>query len=122
MTMSTQYTLVTSISLSDPQTILDAATATGAGTKFAVPAKPTGGRVAQFTWQVVVTSNPTCTVNLEGSNDGTNWFLIDTAASTDTNWSGGEIRFVSGVPCTFMRANVETLSGGTCSVIVQAGS
>jgi hypothetical protein len=120
--MMTQYTLVTSISLSDPQTILNAATATGAGTMFAVPAKPNAGRVGTWTWQVVVTSNPTATVTLQGSNDGVNWFTLDTAASTDANWSAGEVRFLSGVPVTFMRAYVNTLSGGTATVIVQAGS
>jgi len=103
-----------------PTTLLNAAAATGAGAEFAVPVIPAGGLASNFTWQTVVTGSPaSISTTLEGSNDGTNWTVLDTSTATT-----GEVRSIANTPVAFIRANLGTLTGGTSpkvSVIVQVG-
>ena len=104
-----------------PTKILDAATATGAGSMYALPPSQFDGLASNYTWQVITTGAPaSLSVKFEGSNDGGNtWATLDTSTQT-----GGELRAVANTPVTLVRANVATLTGGTSptvTVIVQVG-
>lgn len=94
-------------------TILNAATATGAGGSYSVPEKPTGGQFSDYSWQTVITGAPTAvSITLQGSLDGVNWTVVDTSTAT-----GGESRPISGKPFAFLRANLGTLTGGTAPTV-----
>lgn len=75
------------------------------GTPFAtygIQVKGTGG--AASSWSVT----------LEGSLDNTNWTVLITHAATD----GSTVWETTGKPCTFMRANVGSLTlGGSATAI-----
>jgi hypothetical protein len=85
-------------------TILNAATATGAG-----PGMDLYGSASIFTFYKRITGVFTgLVVNYEGSLDGTNWFQI----GTDNTTSAG-VTFVVDKPVKHIRANVTTFTGGT---------
>lgn len=96
-----------------PNTILNAATATGAGSAYANAVRRIGGKFANYTWQTVLTGAPTgVSITLQGSDDGANWTTIDTSTLAT-----GETRYVANTPVTFLRANVGTLTGGTAPTV-----
>lgn len=101
-------------------TILNAATATGAGTAYQVPLKNRnwGDWTTTFVWQVNVDGTFSgLSVNLEGSLDGVNWSTLSNIA---VNGSGMEV--VASSPVAFVRANVVTFTGGTnVSVLLTVG-
>ncbi|PSH05131.1 MAG: hypothetical protein CXZ00_02960 [Acidobacteria bacterium] len=91
-----------------PYASLSAATATGPGTAFKVqPAS------YSYTWTVVTGGTVTsATVNFEGSLDGSTWYVLDVASTSDTNWSSGEMRHVVNKPTNYLRMNVVSIAGG----------
>jgi hypothetical protein len=90
------------------QTLLAAVTVTGAGTT-----RQPGFAYKNHTWNTVITGSPTTvSVTLEGSIDGTNWFVLDTSTSTSN-----EMRHVTNKPVTYLRANLGTLSGGSTPTV-----
>lgn len=96
-----------------PYRILNAATATGAGT-----ASDMGCAMSVFTAQYIVTGAPSAVAaKLEGSLDGTNWFdltgLNVTAAGAVTNSADAGVHFA----VRYVRANVTTLTGGTAPTV-----
>ena len=84
-------------------TLLDNATETGRGDSFELP------RVFKnYAWEIIIAGNPNAVeVDLEGSIDGTNWFIIDTSYTTTK-----ELRYVSDKQIAYVRANLITLEGG----------
>lgn len=89
-------------------TCLNAATSTGAGTVYSLtPA------VHSYTMSVATSGTVTAaTVNLEGSLDNVHWYPLGVAASTDANWSSGEMIHVAFKPVNYIRANLVSISGG----------
>lgn len=98
--------------------LLDAATGTGAGTPYAVPGSPQGGRYQTFAWQTVVDGTfSALTVVLEGSLDGTHWATMDTSTAV-----GGDLGYIGFFPVNFVRANVTVFTGGTSvTVLLEVG-
>lgn len=88
-------------------TSLSAVTATGAGTQVWVPQVQ-----SVYTWTVTyTTAAPTAaTVNLEGTVDGVNWFVLDT---TSTTAAAGEMRHVTYKPVSRMRCNLAAYTQGS---------
>jgi hypothetical protein len=79
------------------------------GATFALPIKP-----GQFAWQTVFGTAPgSITVNIQISNDGTNWTTVDT--STNVN---GEVRQISSLTALFVRATISAVAGGTTATVV----
>jgi hypothetical protein len=105
------------ISASEATVILSAATATGAGQAYSMPQRPSGGVTNRFSWQVVLAGSFSgVEVDLQGSNDGTNWVKIDNTTNT-----AGDLRQVV-FPVAQVRANVVTFTGGTSvTVTLQPG-
>ncbi|MDE1940687.1 MAG: hypothetical protein KGI66_01060 [Patescibacteria group bacterium] len=90
------------------QAILSAATATGPGSAFAMPYRMQTGFIPGYTWTIITNGTITgLTVNLEGSDDGVNWFTLDTYTGTVS-----AMQHVANKPVHFVRANVTTLTGG----------
>jgi len=91
-----------------PNTSLDAATGTGAGTSFAVV--PRGNNAPRtFAWDIIRSGTvSTLQVDIQGSLDGTNWFQLDTY-----NTPGADtLRFIVDKPVYAIRANLVILTGG----------
>ena len=66
-----------------------------------------------FAWDTIVTGSPaTVSVTLEGSLDGTNWFVLATNTSTSNALS-----HVVDKPVRFIRAQLGTLTGGSSPTI-----
>ena len=108
----------TSLTLTNPNGIAETAAArattiqpigVGVGNAWAVPGSPGGGRTSNFTWSISYTGSPTVvSVNIEGSNDGINWEVIDNTSNT-----AGETRYVANNPFTLLRANAVTLTSAS---------
>jgi len=83
-------------------TLLDNVTETGVGDSFELP------RVFKnYAWEIIIAGNPSAVeVDLEGSIDGTNWFVIDTSYTITK-----ELRYVSDKQIAYVRANLITLEG-----------
>ena len=63
----------------------------------------------KWTWTVVSDASATAlTVNLEGSIDGTNWFVLDTYTGT-----ANTMRHVVNKPVRYIRANVTSMGDAT---------
>lgn len=91
--------------------LLDAATGTGAGTALDL-----GVARRSFGFQVSHTGDPSAViVDLEGSIDGSNWFVLGTWDETSIN--SGDIVFVVDKPVTQIRGNLTTLTGGTTPAV-----
>jgi methyl coenzyme M reductase beta subunit len=92
---------------------LNAATGTGAGDSFGFLPFLGGGIPGTYSWDIIITGGPSAvTVNLEGSDDGTNWFTVDTSTSTSS-----ALRHVVDKPVRFLRANLATLTGGSSPTV-----
>jgi hypothetical protein len=108
------------LQLNQVNTILNAATATGAGSAFAVPTIPTaqrGGFIQTMVWQIVTTGSPSSiSVTLQGSLDGVSWFSIGSAVTTATLTLVNLANANAG-PYAFIRADLTTLSGGTSPTV-----
>ena len=103
--MTNYLSLVTDLE----NTLLDAATGTGAGTAYAVPGCPPGGRYSTFAWQVITDGTfSALTVLLEGSLDGTTYATIGTSVAV-----AGGLNYAGFYPVNFVRANVTVFTGGT---------
>ena len=91
------------------RTLLDAATATGAGTEQHLKSIP-----SDFTIQTLHTGSPTTVVlDIEGSIDDKNYVQIaqhTLAAATD-------MFHISGKPMEWIKANITTLTGGTAPTV-----
>lgn len=97
------------------QTILDSATATGAGTSYRSPA-------ASKTYQAYGRTSAgtgTAVISIEGSNDGTRW---NTVTTTTLSLTSATLAVSAGMTSDdrygYARANVTTLSGSTATVSV----
>lgn len=112
--------MASGLQLGQVNTILNAATATGAGASFPVPTATPGyrGFVQTWAWQVVTTGSPSgISTTLQGSLNGNSWVTIDTSTVT-----AGEVRAVNlsnatAGPYAFIRANLGTLTGGTSPTV-----
>ena len=120
--------MASGLQLGAVNTILNAATSTGPGSAFGVPATPSaqrGGFIQTMAWQIVTTGSPTgLSVTLQGSLDGVNWFAIGSAVTTAT-LTLLNLASANAGPYAFIRANVNTLSGGTTptvTVLLSLGS
>jgi hypothetical protein len=94
--------------------MLNAATATGAGTSYAVPktSPNSGDPKSSFTWYTVVTGAPSAVSDeIDCSPDNSHW----NAVSTNTT-AGGNITSVYAA-CLYLRANLTVLTGGTTPTI-----
>jgi len=71
------------------------------------------GGAEMHTWQVIVTGNPTALeVKLEGTIDGTNWFVLDTSKTV-----ASEMRHVVNKLVWQVRPKLLTLTGGTVPTV-----
>lgn len=99
------------------QALLSAATSTGAGTSF----EPAGiSRSFQLTG-AVSSSTGSATVDVEVSNDGTNFITLGTISlslTTSTSSDG----FVSTTAWRYVRGNVTAISGTGASVTLTMGN
>jgi hypothetical protein len=95
--------------------ILNGATATGAGTAYKMQLSAMNPQFPlRVAWCKTVSGTvSTCTVNLEGSLDGTNFFQLDT-----DNTTAATLKWVSDKPVLWIRANVTTLTGAGATVNV----
>jgi hypothetical protein len=97
-------------------TILNAATGTGAGAAFQVfLSRPGYGNYStSFAWQVNVAGTfSALSVNLEGSLDGVNWTTLSNITAV-----GGSMEVVANAPIGYLRANVVTFTGGTSVTVL----
>lgn len=91
-----------------PLRTLNGVGAAGPGTSYAL--QPS---VYSYSFTVIpVGSVSACTVNLEGSLDGTAWFTLATVSTTDANWANGELVHVVNKPVNFIRGNLTSIAGG----------
>lgn len=91
-----------------PVVSLNAVTATGAGTVVDL-----GVGRSNITMTTLTTGAPTAvTVNLEGSLDNVNWYILVSSASTT-----GDLQASTGKPVRFIRANLATLTAGTAPTV-----
>ena len=100
-------------------TLLNAATTTATGTGYtAMDVRyDTENRVFQAT--VSGTGAVSATVNVEVSNDNTNWLVLGTITlSGTTSASDG---FAAGAPWPYTRARVTAISGTSAAVTVSMG-
>jgi len=93
------------------QTLLSAATATGAGTALDL-STVVSSFTHMITWGGTVPTNTV--VRLEGSIDGTNWATLDSQTVTLTN----SIYFITGKPVRYIRGNYVSKSGGDATTSV----
>ncbi len=97
-------------------TILNKVSSVGRSDSFELP------RVFKnYAWEIIVEGSPdNVEVDLEGSIDGENWFIIDTSYTTSK-----EVRYVSDKQIAYVKANLITLEGGsnpTVTVIFRGGA
>ena len=93
-------------------TLLNAATATGAGSTQKVSQIPSHHTVAATMGGTVVAT--AVTVDLEGSLDDTTWFQLARHAFSAADISAeGAMFHVIDKPTKYVRANLITLTGGT---------
>ena len=93
-------------------TLLNAATATGAGSTQRVFAIPTAHTVVATMGGTVVAT--AVTVDLEGSLDDTTWFVLSSHAFDAGEITASAAMFhVADKPVKYVRANLNTLTGGT---------
>lgn len=97
--------MTTTITLNQEVTLLDAVTATGAGTGVALP----GNRAILLTWITKFGTAPSAvSLTLEGSSDGgTTWNVLDTSTST----SAVARTITTSMP--LIRANLGSKTNGT---------
>ena len=68
--------------------------------------------LSKHTWEIVVTGAPANeSTNLEGSINGTTWYILDTSIITTS-----EMRHVVNKPVRYVRGNCTVLPGGTVTV------
>jgi hypothetical protein len=95
--------------------MLNAVTATGAGTGYSVPVSlgDHGDPKSGFSWQTVVTGAPS-TVNdeIDCSSDDSHWQSVSTNTTATGNFTT-----VSYAACLYIRANLTTLTGGTSPTV-----
>ena len=93
-------------------TLLNAATATGAGSTQKVSMIPSSHTVAATMGGTVVAT--AVTVDLEGSLDDSTWFTLASHAFTAGEITAEAAMFhVADKPVRYVRANLTTLTGGT---------
>lgn len=86
-------------------TLLNAVTATGAGSQFAFHNYPRTSFVCSETG----TGTVTATVNVEVSQDGVTWFALATFSMSGTNASNSTTTAIEAYP--YVRGNVTAISG-----------
>jgi hypothetical protein len=94
---------------------LNRVTVAGTGHAYAISSATPASSV---TWQVLYNGTPlSSSVNLEGSIDGVNYFVLDSTAST-----ASEMRHIINKPVLYVRCNATALTGNTstltCSFVV----
>jgi hypothetical protein len=73
--------------------------------------------LSKHTWEIVVTGGPANeTTNLEGSINGTTWYILDTS-----NTVTAEMRHVVNKPVRYVRGNCTVLPSGTVTVRYMGG-
>ena len=97
-------------------TLLDAATATGAGNSRRMNKKPSSHTIqATMGGAVVATA---VTIDFEGSLDNTTWFQLDQHAfSAGEITAEGALYHIVDIPVKYVRANLTTLTGGTAPTV-----
>lgn len=73
--------------------------------------------LSKHTWEIVVTGGPANeTTNLEGSINGTTWYVLDTS-----NITTSEMRHIVNKPVRYVRGNCTVLPSGTVTVRYMGG-
>jgi len=98
-------------------TLQNAATTVVAGSSTAAPA----GRKTFQAFGTVSTSTGAATINIEGSNNGTNWDVIGTFSLT-LGTAAVSDSFTSDDRYAFVRSNVTAISGTAASVTINMGT
>ncbi len=97
--------------------LLNAATATGAGSSI-------GARAAKMSFQAVGTTSAgagAAVIDIEGSLDGSNWVVIGTISLTLSTTAAND-GFTSDAPWTHIRGNVKSISGTGAAVTLYMGA
>lgn len=79
--------------------------ATGDGTVINL-----GNVFTKHTWYTVVTGGSSVSITLQGSLDGTNWYVLDTSTSATS-----EMRHVVNKPVIYIKTNLGTWTGTSIS-------
>lgn len=87
--------------------LVDAATTTG--DKNTVQMPRSDGKLYSFQGTVAGTGSVTATLNIYGSNDGTNWILLATITLSGTTSATDAIVFAA--PYTSLKGNVGAITG-----------
>lgn len=96
--------------------LLNAATATGAGSVHIVRPRPSKHTVAATMGGTVVAT--AVTVDLEGSLDNSTWFSLDSHPFTAAEITAEAAMFhVVSRPVRYVRLNLVTLTGGTAPTV-----
>jgi hypothetical protein len=92
-------------------TLLNAVTGTGAGTSNNISST----FPSKMTWQYVITGGTlsALTINLEGSIDNTNWFILDTTTQVTD-----QMRHIANKPILYVRANITSWTVGTSTPVL----
>ncbi len=98
--------------------LLTAVTATGAGAG-STASSGLDKVIKDHTIQATITGAPTAvTVDLEGSLDGTTWFILDSHVFTAGELTAtAAIVHILGAPVRHIRGNLTVLTGGTAPTV-----
>lgn len=118
-----------------PTTMINAATATGAGSVFVTAGTASGSQVYLAplgpirVFQAYGTTSAgagAAVIEVQGSNDGTNFFVLCsitlTLATTITTTNGGTGGCVSNATWPYLRGNVLSISGTSAAVTLTVGA
>lgn len=98
------------------KTLLDAVTATGAGSAFA----PRGAKRTFQAYGATTNGAGTATILIQGSLDGENWLTIATITLTLSTVDAND-GFASDAPWAYVRGNVSVLTGTGAAVTLLLG-
>jgi len=102
----------------EPFVSLNAVTATGDGDEVGfLPRQGEGGFPRTYTWETIITGGPSAvSIELEGCigdpDTDANWLVVDTSTVV-----GGERKFVVDKKVRYLRAALQTLTGGTSPTV-----
>ena len=98
-------------------TLLNAVTSTGAGSSYSKPG-------LYSTLQAIANGSSgaySATVNVEVSNDGTNWMVMGTITLSGTATTADTDGFASNASWKYIRGNVTAISGTGANVTLEMG-
>ena len=117
ITMALALCFTASASMSDVTQLMTGWMITGTSAVF----QPSGPKRTFQASGLVASSTGSAVVNIQGSDDGTNWKTIGTITLT-LGTSATNDGFVSDAPWRYVQANIGTLSGTGAIVTVTMGA